>query len=128
MPFDSPGDDPFGDIQILTDVRNRIADRRRWVQGAFWDGDRQCLVAALSVASLSRDFSRPSQLERRLARILVRHLPRNAGLSKFLIFSTARFRLMAFNDRRRTQHADVLALLDQTIGHLASRMPANARV
>jgi hypothetical protein len=123
MPFDSPGDNPFGDIQILTDVRNRIADRRRWVQGAFWDGDRHCLVAALSVASQSHDFSRPNRLERRLAGILVQHLPRNAGLSKFLIFSTARFRLTAFNDRRRTQHADVLALLDRAIEHLHTRVP-----
>jgi hypothetical protein len=123
MPFDSPYDSPFGDIQILTDVRNRIADRRNWVQGAFWDGGRHCLVAALSVASLSRDFSRPNRLERRLARILVRHLPRNAGLSKFLVISPARFRLMAFNDRRRTQHADVLALLDLAIEHLHTRVP-----
>ena len=67
MPFDNAFDGPFGDIQILMDARRRIADSGHWVKGQFRNGDRRCLVAALSEASLSPGFDRPNQTERRLA-------------------------------------------------------------
>ena len=68
MPFDNPHEMPFGDIEILRNARARISHRRDWVQGCFRDGDRHCLVAALSLASDSRSFRRSNPTERRLAR------------------------------------------------------------
>ena len=56
MPFDAPYQTPFGDIELLTDARSRISNRKSWVQGRFQDGDRHCLVAALSLACGSRSF------------------------------------------------------------------------
>jgi hypothetical protein len=123
MPFDNAFEGPFGDIEILMDARRRIADSGHWLRGQFRYRDRHCLVAALSVASQSPGFDRPNQTERRLARTLVRQLPRTAGISKYLIFATARYRLATFNDRRRTQHEDVLELFDRTIEHLQARVP-----
>jgi hypothetical protein len=123
MPFDIPYDSPFGDIRVLIDARSRINDKHHWLQRQFRYRDRHCLVAALSVASQSPGFDRPNQTEQRLASVLVRHLPRRAGLSKFLIFATARYRLTTFNDRCRTQHEDVLELFDRTIEHLQAKVP-----
>jgi hypothetical protein len=123
MPFDNPYDSPFVDIRILVDARSRIADKSHWVKDKFRSGDRRCLVAALSEASLSPGFDRPNQTERRLAQNLVRQLPWKAGLSTYLICATDRYRLMIFNDRRRTRHEDVLALLDRTIEHLQTGAP-----
>jgi hypothetical protein len=71
MPFDNPDQAPFGDLDLLMDARNRVSSRDRWVQGQFRDGERECLVAALSVVSGSRSFSMPNPTERRLTRILV---------------------------------------------------------
>ena len=51
MPFDSPYQTPFGDVELLWDTRRRIASRGDWVQGRFQDGNRRCLVAALSIAA-----------------------------------------------------------------------------
>ena len=56
MPFDAPYQTPFGDIELLTDARRRISSRKTWVQGSFQDGDRHCLVAALSLACGSAAF------------------------------------------------------------------------
>jgi hypothetical protein len=33
MPFDNPHQTPFGDIEILTDARNRIASQNTWLSG-----------------------------------------------------------------------------------------------
>ena len=126
MPFDNAFEGPFSDIEILMDARRRIADRGHWLQRQFRYRDRHSLVAALSVASQSSRFDRPNQTERRLARILVRQLPRKAGVSKFLIFATARYRLETFNDRCRTQHEDVLELFDRTIEHLQAEVPLHS--
>jgi hypothetical protein len=59
MPFDNPDRAPFGDLELLRDARSRISSGDRWVQGQFRDGERECLVAVLSVVSGSRrpDFS-----------------------------------------------------------------------
>ena len=54
MPFDAPYQTPFGDIELLTDARSRICNRKSWVQDHFTNGDRYCLVAALSLACASR--------------------------------------------------------------------------
>ena len=67
MPFDAPYQTPFGDIELLIDARSRISNRKSWVQGSFQDGDRHCLVAALSLACRSRSFQLPNGTEKRLA-------------------------------------------------------------
>ena len=123
MPFDNPHEMPFGDIEILRDAQSRISHRRDWVQGCFRDGDRHCLVAALSLASGSRSFRRSSPTERRLARVLARELPDAAPFWAKSQFIPARQRLMWFNDNAVTHHADVMALFDQTIAHLAKAIP-----
>jgi hypothetical protein len=123
MPFDNPHEIPFGDIEILRDARRRISSRRDWVQGCFRDGDRHCLVAALSIASGSRSFRRSNQTERRLARLLARQLPETAPFWAKSQFVPARQRLMWFNDNAGTHHTDVMALFDRTIAQLACAMP-----
>jgi len=128
MPFDNPHEMPFGDIEILRDARARISHRCDWVQGCFRDGDRHCLVAALSLASDSRSFRRSNPTERRLARLLARELPEAAPFWARSRFIPARQRLMWFNDNAGTHHADVMALFDRTIDHLAKVIPVAVAV
>jgi hypothetical protein len=123
MPFDNPHEMPFGDIEILREARGRISHRRDWVQGCFRDGDRHCLVAALSLASGSRSFRRSNPTERRLARLLTRELPQVAPFWARSPLIPSRQRLMWFNDNAGTHHADVMALFDRTIDHLAKAIP-----
>ena len=128
MPFDNPHQMPFGDLEILRDARSRIADEGNWLKGDFRDGDRHCLVAALSVAAGSRNFKIPNKAERRLARFLVTQLPAKAPFWTRLRVMPARHRLMYFNDDARTTHSDVMALYDRAIEHLASRALVRAVV
>jgi hypothetical protein len=128
MPFDNPYHCPFGDIEVLMDARSRIADADRWLKNNYRDQDRQCLVAALSMASGSRNFEEPNHTELRISRTLAKQLRPKRGWSRFLIFVTAQFRLIEFNDHYRTQHKDVLALIDRTIEHLRNDAPVHAAV
>src|SRR3974377_518287 len=63
MPFDNPRQPPFGDIELLWDARSRIGRKGDWVQGRFQDGNRHCLVAALSLAAGRASFNMPKRLE-----------------------------------------------------------------
>jgi hypothetical protein len=125
MPFDNPRQPPFGDIELLWDARSRIGRKGDWVQGRFQDGNRHCLVAALSLAAGSASFNMPNRLERRLARLVATNLPSRLTLWARLRCFTARQRLMWFNDDPRTRHQDVLGVLDTTIDRLASRVPVS---
>jgi len=120
MPFDAPYQTPFGDIELLTDARRRISNHKTWVQGSFQDGDRHCLVAALSLACGSRSFQMPNRTERRLARLIAKQIPLHAPFMTRCGLIPARQRLMSLNDYPGTTHEDVLVLFDRTIGHLAS--------
>jgi hypothetical protein len=120
MPFDNPNQAPTGDFEILTDARSRIPTQNSWVQGRFHDGDRHCLVAALSLASGSRSFNIPNRTERRVARLLASQLPPTAPFWTKIRLLPARQRLMTFNDDPRTKHEDVMALLDRTIDRLTT--------
>jgi len=120
MPFDAPYQTPFGDIELLTDARSRISNRKSWAQGRFQDGDRHCLVAALSLACGSRSFQMPNRTERRLARLIAKQIPLHAPFMTRCGLIPARQRLMSLNDYPGTTHEDVLVLFDRTIGHLAS--------
>ena len=124
MPFDNPHQMPFGDAELLWDARSRVSSRSDWVQGQFRDGNRLCIVGALSLVSSSRSFGLPNRLERRLARVLVAQLPPGGPVRMGLRFFTARQRLMWFNDDRRTSHADMMALFDRAIDHSMSKTPA----
>jgi len=119
MPFDNPHLTPIGDLELVIDARSRISSQASWVQGHFKDGDRHCLVAALSLASGSQSLDRPSQTERRLARMLAKRLPPAAVF--FERFLPARHRLIMFNNDHHTSHDDVMALFDRTILHLTSQ-------
>ena len=123
MPFDAPYQTPFGDIELLTDARSRIANRNLWVRHRFEDVDRHCLVAALSLACGSRSFQLPNQTENRLARLIAKQIPPDAPFMTRCRLIPARKRLMSLNDDRRTTHEDVMALYDRTISHLASTAP-----
>ena len=123
MPFDNPHEMPFGEYRDPARCAARISHRRDWVQGCFRDGDRHCLVAALSLASDSRSFRRSNPTERRLARLLARELPEAAPFWARSRFIPARQRLMWFNDNAGTHHADVMVLFDRTIDHLAKVIP-----
>ncbi len=123
MPFDNPYQAPIGDLEILVDARARISGENCWVQHRFKDGDRHCLVAALSLACGSRSFSTPNRTERRLARVLAKQLsPATSWRTSFGLVS-ARYRLMSFNDHPRTNQEDVVALFDRTIRCLATTVP-----
>ena len=122
MPFDNPQQRSFGDTEILINARSRVSDADHWLRFAYQDGDRLCLVAALSLASNSRNFDGPSASERRLARIMVKNLS-NSIIWKWLIFLSPRYRLTLFNDHSRTCHADVVALFDRAIHHLEAKSP-----
>ena len=122
MPFDNPHQTPFGDIELLQDARRLISDRSDWVQGRFQDGNRRCLVAALSSVSGSRDFDAGNRVERRLTRLLARQLPPSTFWSRMRFF-TARQRLILFNDNRDTRHEEIIALFDRTIDKLTWDMP-----
>jgi hypothetical protein len=124
MPFDSPHHAPIGDLEILMDTRNRVSNQRKWVKGSFRDGDRHCLVGALSLACGSRSLAIPNRKERRLARMLANQLPSHAPFCTRIRLISARQRLMWFNDDPRTCHQDVIALFDRAIDH-AVRMPAH---
>lgn len=123
MPFDNPNSAPIGDLEILLDTRDRIERREKWLQQHFENGDRHCLVAALSLACGSPSFFAPNKLERRLARKLARQLPREAPRWTRFRLVSARRRLMSFNDDRQTRHEDVIALVDRTIQYLMVRAP-----
>ena len=129
MPFDNPFEGPFGDIQILMDARSRISERGGWLKGQFRDGDRHCLVDALSVASGSRSVNLPNRTEKRLARLLVNQLaPKSRFWSRVIRPIPARRRLIWFNDDPRTKHEDVMVLFDRTIQNGSVRTGANDRI
>jgi hypothetical protein len=123
MPFDNPSQAPIGDVAILMDARDRIVDPSRWLKHGFQDGDRHCLVAALSVACDSRSFHDPNETERRLAKFLAKQMPLNRGFAKWAALVSARNGLMMFNDHRRTRHDDVVGLFDRAIDHAAMKAP-----
>jgi hypothetical protein len=122
MPFDNPNQTPFGDFELLLDGRGLISDRRDWVQGRFQDGNRRCLVAALSSVSGSLSFDSANRVERRLTRLLAKQLPSRAFWAR-MRFLTARQRLILFNDDPRTQHEDIIALFDRTIDNFTREIP-----
>lgn len=124
MPFDGPYPNQFGDIELLTDARSRISSRQSWVQGRFQDGNRHCLVAALSLVGGSRSFHLPNRTERRLARLIAAQILPSAPLVFRLRLMPARQRLMWFNDGPYTRHEDVMALFDRTIHRLTTKVPA----
>jgi hypothetical protein len=128
MPFDNPHQTPFGDIEILTDARNRISDQDKWIKGRFRDGDRHCLVDALSLASGSRGTDLPNWTERRLARLLAKQLRPRSRIWNKVPLIPARQRLFWFNDRLRTSHDDVMALFDRAICDLTTTMPVNVAI
>jgi len=123
MPFDAPYHTRFGDIELLTDARNRISNRKFWVQRRFQNGGRHCLVAALSLACGSRSFRAPNRVERRLTRLIAMQIPRDAPFLIRYRLMPARQRLISLNDDPRTTHKDVMALFDRTISHLAGMAP-----
>jgi hypothetical protein len=123
MPFDNPHHMPFGDLEILRDARRRIAEEGNWLKGDFRDGDRLCVVAALSAAAGSCNLRTPNMAERRLARLLAKQLPAKAPLWTRLRVMPLRHRLMYFNDDARTTHSDIVALYDRAIEHLVGRAP-----
>ena len=123
MPFDSPHQMPFADIELLMDARSRISDCKLWVRHRFQDGDRHCLVAALSLACGSRSFQMPNRTEKRLAREITKQIAPDAPFITRCMLLPARIRLMSLNDGPGTTHEDVMALFDRAIGHLARIAP-----
>jgi hypothetical protein len=124
MPFDNPHQTPFGDLELLLDARRLISDRGHWVKRRFQDGNRRCLVAALSSVSVSKGSRLASRVERRLSRLLALQLPSRVLWSRVKIIP-ARQRLMLFNDDPGTRHEDVVALFDRAIDDLTVKAPVN---
>jgi hypothetical protein len=118
MPFDIPYQSPISDLEILVDARKRIVGENTWVQRRFRDGERHCLVAALSLACGSRNFNMPNKTERRLARLLAEQLSPKIPWRMRLV--PTRYYLMSFNDHPRTCQEDVVAVFDRTICSLTN--------
>jgi hypothetical protein len=125
MPFDNPHHLPFSDIEVLQEARGLISHGGDWVKDRFQDGNRRCLVAALSRVSHCRNLHVSNRLERRLARLLARQLPPGAPLWATMKFVSSRQRLIWFNDDPETRHEDVIALFDSTIDHLTNSVPVH---
>jgi hypothetical protein len=117
MPFDGL-QGPSGDIERLLDARSRIAHPHHWIKRTFKDGDRYCMVGALSMACGSLNVDSATETERRLVRVLAAQLPKRRRLLSRIRLRSARRDLMAYNDNPNTRHSDVLALFDKTIAHL----------
>src|SRR5215472_14837239 len=100
MPFDNLNRAPVGDLAILIEVRERVSGEHQWLKRGYTDGNRNCLVAALSLACSSPGFLISNKVERRLARILVKHLPPAMPFWIRIGLLPARHRLMWFNDCR----------------------------
>lgn len=124
MPFDGFHRGDFEDIERLLDARSRIAHPSNWIKGTFQDGDRYCVVGALSAVCAGRCWERPSDTERRLTRILAGQLPRQSGFQRLMRLRSARWSLIRFNDRPSTSHADVMALFERAI----ERLHADTRI
>ena len=124
MPFDAPYPTPIGDIELLTDARSRICNHKFWMQGRFKDGDRQCLVAALSLACASRSFNLPNRTEKRLARLVAKQISPDAPFMTRCWLVPPRQRLMSVNDDPYTTHDDVMALIDRTINRDPDQRPS----
>ena len=120
MPFDNPYQLPFGDIEVLRSARASIASKGSWLQGGYMDGHRRCLVAALSLASNSRNYRMPNRTERRIARLMAGQLLSTTPIWLRLRIMPARQRLIWFNDYHQTRQEDVVALFDRAIDSLAS--------
>lgn len=124
MPFDSPHQMPLSDLEVLVDARGRISTETSWVKRRFQDGNRYCLVGALSLACACPGFDVTNKTERRLAQLLAEQLSPEEHWWTRLWLLTPRRRLISFNDHPRTTHQDVLAVYDNAIHRLASRFPA----
>ena len=124
MPFDNPHQTSFGDLDVLEDARIRIFTQDRWVKRRFQVGERLCVVAALSLAARSRNFSLPNRTERRLTRLLAAQIPPTRPFFRRITLVSARQRLMRYNDSAGTGHPEVIALLDRAIHHLVREAPA----
>ena len=122
MPYDNPQHIPYGDMEILTAARDRIAHRDHWGQSRFQDGERCCLLEALRWArEVYGKLDDPSgEAEQRLYMLLLAQLPRKAGIRTRMKFIPPRYRLMIFNNSLTTYHDDVIELLNRTIRHLES--------
>jgi hypothetical protein len=120
MPFDNPHHSPFGDAELLWDARSRVSSSRDWVQGRFKDGNRLCIVGALSLVSGSSSFDTPNRVERRLARVLALQIPPSVPFWMRMRLMPARRRLIYFNDDPLTSHTDVMALFDRAIDRPAA--------
>ena len=119
VPFDNPHHSPFGDLELLMEARSRISSRGNWIQGRFQDGNRYCLIMALSTACGSRSVNLPNRTERSLARLLAANVPERGFWTRSKLLS-ARRRLMWFNDDARTSHDDVMEVFDRTICQLTT--------
>jgi hypothetical protein len=125
MPFDNPHQTQFGGIDLLLDARSRLSNSNDWVKERFQEGNRLCLVAALSVAAGSPDFQTPNRTEQRLARLVAAQLPDTVPSWARCRLFTARQRLIWFNDSPRTKQEDVVALMGRAIDCALSRAPAH---
>lgn len=124
MPFDNAYSYPSPDVALLMDARSRILCRASWVQGCLQEGNRRCLIGALSLACGSRSFVIPNKTEQRLARLIATQIPPNAPFVLRLELIPARRRLMWFNDAPSTRHEDVMKLFDRSIQSLTAEVPA----
>jgi hypothetical protein len=123
MPFDNPHQTSFGDLHVLEDARGRIFTQDRWIKRRFKINERLCVVAALSLAARSRNFSLPNRTERRLTRLLVAQIPPTRPFFKRITLLSSRQRLIRYNDSAGTGHPEVIALFDRAMHHLVSEAP-----
>jgi hypothetical protein len=109
-------------------AQSYIQKRLWWTQGAFrrLDGGRRpkyCAAAALAEACGNPSYYRPTQHERRLAKLLVAEIPRDKLILRWL--RSARSCLIAYNDAVRTTHANIMQMFDSAIArqHQIMAMP-----
>lgn len=130
MPFDvcAPVPPPSSpELDLLRLARNIISHPLSWTKARYVSqGGAYCALGAIGVAADNpRKGTRPTIIERRVARILADEIP--CGL-RFRFAGTARMRVVYFNDRKTTNHAMIIKLFDRAITRLEAKLVAKSDI
>lgn len=93
-------------VEVLRAVRARLEDPKKWAQGAHHIGEASCLLGHLDIVT----DQLPKAIHATAWSALYQEIPRRLGEPRPCVSD--------WNDRVKTKHADVLALLDRAIASL----------
>lgn len=112
MPFDNP-QPPSRYTAPLHDAKHYIRYPNLWTKDIDFDGPRMCLVSAVQFASELYHYDDLPYL----LRLLCKELPSPWRWMPM----PARTKLIIFNDRGSTTHADVIDMFDRAIARESAK-------